>query len=271
MTTSQQPDNRPTTPPQPYDQPQYAQIPPQWGPPQQNWMSQPQPPAPRNGLGTTALVLGILGALFSFIPFIGVVAWPLVVLGLIFGILGFFRARAGKASNGGVAIAGSVLSLIGLIICVVYASAFTSAVADLPTTPAPVPAASAPASGQGPAATTGKPGDTLTAGDVQVTAAALRSESQQYMGPMKCAEVTYRNTGSVQVPYNTFDWKLQNPAGAITDPTFGGDNTLSSGELAPGGTTSGKVCFDVKSGQAGVYTLTYNGGLFGGDKLAWTN
>jgi hypothetical protein len=42
-----------------------------------------------------------------------------------------------------------------------------------------------------------------------------------------------------------FDWKLQNPQGAAVNAAFTGrDGDLGSGELAPGGTVSGEVCFD---------------------------
>lgn len=101
------------------------------------------PRAPRNGFGTTALVLGIVGALFAFIPIIGMIAWPLVILGLIFGLLGIARARSGTADNRGVAISGTVLSAVGLVICIVWASAFSAAVSS--TTPPGSAGAGAPA------------------------------------------------------------------------------------------------------------------------------
>ncbi|MEQ3554615.1 MmpS family transport accessory protein [Pseudonocardia nematodicida] len=101
-------------------------------------------------------MLGILGLLFSFIPFIGVIAWPLVILGLIFGVLGVLRASRGRATNRGVAIAGTVLSALGLVICIVYAAAFNAAVAELgdptaagTTAPAAGAAESAPAAAGG--------------------------------------------------------------------------------------------------------------------------
>lgn len=80
------------------------------------------PPATpmRNSFGTTALVLGIVGAVFAFIPIIGVVAWPLVILGLIFGIFGILRTRSGKADNRGMAIAGTALSGVGLVVCIAW-------------------------------------------------------------------------------------------------------------------------------------------------------
>lgn len=83
--------------------------------------SSAEPPAEhKNGFGVTALVLGIVGAVFAFIPIIGVVAWPLVILGLIFGILGIWRSHTGKANNKGMAIAGTACSAVGLVICFIW-------------------------------------------------------------------------------------------------------------------------------------------------------
>ena len=65
------------------------------------------------------------------------------------------------------------------------------------------------------------------------------------------------------------DWKLQDPAGAIRRISLGSDNDLSSGELAPGGTVSGQVCFDAKSGAQGTWTVIYEGGIFGSENLSW--
>lgn len=90
-----------------------------------------QAPPPRNGLGTAGFVLGLVGLLFSFLPLIGVVAWPLVVLGLVFSAIGFARARSGRATNGALSIAGVVLSVVGLVICVFWAVGTTKAVNDV--------------------------------------------------------------------------------------------------------------------------------------------
>jgi Mycobacterium membrane protein len=79
---------------------------------------------PRNGVGTAGFVLGLVGFLFSFIPLIGVVAWPLVILGLVLSLVGIARASKGVASNKGLAIAGAVLSLLGLVVCVLWTALF---------------------------------------------------------------------------------------------------------------------------------------------------
>jgi hypothetical protein len=96
----------------------------------------------KNGLGTAGFVLGLVGLIFAFIPLIGVVAWPLVILGLIFGIVGTLRASRGQASNKGLAITAVVLSALGLVICIIWTAAFGKAVSD---TANGLPAAAAPA------------------------------------------------------------------------------------------------------------------------------
>lgn len=89
---------------------------------------QQQSPQPKNGLGTAALVLGILAAIFAFIPVAGVfIATPLALLALIFGIIGFTRAKAGTATNKGSSIAGSVLGVgAGVVMIVITAAAVGS-------------------------------------------------------------------------------------------------------------------------------------------------
>ncbi|UOX92997.1 hypothetical protein MUY14_21125 [Amycolatopsis sp. FBCC-B4732] len=54
--------------------------------------------------GTAGFVLGLGGLIFAFIPIIGGVAWPMVILGLIFGIVGTLRANKSQASSKGPAI-----------------------------------------------------------------------------------------------------------------------------------------------------------------------
>jgi hypothetical protein len=89
-------------------------------------MSDPQ----RNGLGTAGFVLGLLGLVFSFIPVVGVVAWPLVVVGLCLGVLGVVRVVRGQADNKGLAVTGVVLSAIGLAVCVAWVALFGRAASD---------------------------------------------------------------------------------------------------------------------------------------------
>ncbi len=104
-----------TYPQQPYGQHHY--YPP--GP--------PLPPAARNGLGSAGMVLGIVGLVFAFIPLVGVVAWPMVIVGLVLGILGLLRANRGEATNRGAAITGIACSAVGLIVCVAWVTVLAAA------------------------------------------------------------------------------------------------------------------------------------------------
>jgi hypothetical protein len=91
---------------------------------------QPQPQAypaqPSNSMGVTSLVLGIVGLVFSFIPVIGVIAWPLVILGIIFGGVGINKANQVPGMQKGMAIAGLVCSIVGLAMCLIWAIAVYS-------------------------------------------------------------------------------------------------------------------------------------------------
>jgi uncharacterized membrane protein len=73
--------------------------------------SQGQPAAPQNGLGTAALVMGILQ--FFCLGTIG------SILAIIFGKMGMNKADQGLATNRGSAKAGFVLGIVGLALTVV--------------------------------------------------------------------------------------------------------------------------------------------------------
>ncbi|PSM44709.1 hypothetical protein C6Y14_00770 [Streptomyces dioscori] len=71
-------------------------------------------PQPRtsNGLAIAALVLGIAACVFFWTVFGGIV---LGLVGLVLGIIGARRARAGRAPHRGMAIVGAVLSALAVV------------------------------------------------------------------------------------------------------------------------------------------------------------
>ena len=79
-------------------------------------------PAPRNGLGIAALVLGIL-ALLTGLFFVGA-AFGLAAI--VLGVLGRGRAKRGQATNGGMALAGIVLGVLGLLLTALAAFGLVS-------------------------------------------------------------------------------------------------------------------------------------------------
>jgi hypothetical protein len=70
------------------------------------------PGQPQNGLGTAAMVLGIIALVLFFTIFIGVVCG---VLAIVFGAIGRARVRRGQATNHGQATAGLVTGTIAVL------------------------------------------------------------------------------------------------------------------------------------------------------------
>ena len=83
---------------------------------QQYNYQQPQKPAGAgNGLSIAALVLGIIGAVFGFIPVVTFfIATPCALLGLIFGVVGMVQSKKVTGKPSGLAIAGFVLGILGI-------------------------------------------------------------------------------------------------------------------------------------------------------------
>ncbi|MET9697560.1 DUF4190 domain-containing protein [Streptomyces sp. NPDC006529] len=69
--------------------------------------------APRNGFGITALVLGILAVVGCVTSVFAIV---LGILAVVFGVLGRQRAARGEANNAGMALAGLILGIVGVVL-----------------------------------------------------------------------------------------------------------------------------------------------------------
>ena len=78
-----------------------------------------QPVPKSNGMGTAGFVLALLALFLGWVPVVG---WILWVLGLIFSCVGVFRTPKGLA------IAGLIISLLGVILLLfVFAGLFAAA------------------------------------------------------------------------------------------------------------------------------------------------
>lgn len=110
---------------------QYTQPQPQPGQPSGAGPGQFTAPNPvRNGLGTAALVLGIIGTVTGFVPFLFWLGGILGLLALILGLSGRGRAKRAEATNKGAATAGAVLGLIAMIVSVAIGVVTVNAVDD---------------------------------------------------------------------------------------------------------------------------------------------
>lgn len=89
----------------------------------------PYPPAPQpyygpqpqvvirpktNAMGTAGFVLALLAWIFCWVPVVDVILW---ILGLIFSVIGLFKAPRGLAIAGTVL---SLLSILGVIVAIVF-------------------------------------------------------------------------------------------------------------------------------------------------------
>lgn len=113
-------------PQQPYPQQPY-QHGPGYGAPG-NYPPPPPPQAPSNGLGTTALVLGVLAILLAFVPILGFVSYPLAILGIVFGLVGLRRVSRHVATNRGVALAGLITSVLGFVLVIISTVLYVEAI-----------------------------------------------------------------------------------------------------------------------------------------------
>jgi hypothetical protein len=87
-------------------------------PPPQPYAGYPPPPAaPRNGFGIAALILGVLGLLFSWTIAGGII---LGVVAVIIGFLARGRVKRREATNGGLAVSGIVLGALAIVLGLVF-------------------------------------------------------------------------------------------------------------------------------------------------------
>jgi len=116
-------------------------------------------------------------------------------------------------------------------------------------------------------------GAAVDAEGLVVTTTALTPGDDTF-GETLCTTATYDNSTDAAAMFTLFDWKLQDPNGAILSTgLIGSDNPLSRGEIAPGGNVSGDVCFTAPQGNpAGQYIVLLDPSFrFTAERIAWLN
>ncbi|MQS37211.1 DUF4352 domain-containing protein [Streptomyces katsurahamanus] len=101
-----------------------------YGQPPQHGYQAPAPRPMRNGLGTAALVLGIIGVITAAIPLLFWLGGTLGLIGLILGMSGRGRVKRGEANNKGVTTVGAVLGLLAMVLGTIAAVVTFKAVDD---------------------------------------------------------------------------------------------------------------------------------------------
>lgn len=228
---------------------------------------QPAPPvqpqsARKNGLGITALVLGLVGVPLAFIPLVGpFFGIPLGFLALtfaVFGVILAFRGRAGKA----LPITGAVLGIASMAIGIGQAAVMASGLNE----PANAGTDSAVVAPENPGAeqpaATARIGDTVTDGDlaftvtnVQTGVASVGDEyySETPDGQYVIVEVTVRNVGTEPATFDDSSQYLYNAQGHRFSSDSAATMILDEGEsffneINPGNSVTGKIAFDMPEG-----------------------
>lgn len=119
----------------------------------------------------------------------------------------------------------------------------------------------------------GQAGEALTLGDITVTSTPLIAGDATFGGSTLCTTATVQNNSDETIDFNAYDWKLQAPSGTITNTAFtGSPNLLSAGQVAPGGTATGDICFDNEPAETGQSVVLYEPIFdFFSDRGAWIN
>lgn len=101
------------------------------------------PEEKKSGLATAAMVLGIIGVVFGFIPILGMLSLPLGIIGLILGLVAIKAMKSGRAGKS-VTVAGIVTSIIAVVLFFAQGALWSKAVDEVSkevakTTAAPTP------------------------------------------------------------------------------------------------------------------------------------
>jgi hypothetical protein len=89
-------------------------------------IQQPQPQyvqapvGPPKGLATAAMVLGIVGLVFSLAGCTWFLGIPLDILAIVFGAVGLAKVKSGQGSGETMAKAGLICGIIGIVVVIAW-------------------------------------------------------------------------------------------------------------------------------------------------------
>lgn len=221
----------------------------------------------KSGLATAGMVLGIIGICLSLIPIINNIAFILALLGLVFGIIGIVQTKGGKKAGKGKAIAAVILAVatIGLVLVsqATFSDAFDEATKVGETESKPKENEQ----------TEFKVGEVISFDDKEVTVKeVIRNWTKEYTEAPSGKEyvkilVDIKNNSDQEISISDWDWSLQDSTGTIHEySTEYDDDNFKSGSIAPGGTASGSVIYEVPAGDTNL-TLRYEPSFWSSRKL----
>ncbi|MER5885164.1 DUF4190 domain-containing protein [Streptomyces sp. NPDC001941] len=282
-----------TTPPNP-PQDQSPWSPPPAGAPAATGapMAPPLPPfpggqpAPSNGLGTTALVLGIVGLVFAIIPVTFWLGGFLGLLSLIFGIVGLGRTKKGLATNKGAAVTGVVLGVLSMVVALVWTALIAFAVKEAGGEINKAIEESRKEAAEAAAGDTAADADPLALGETQayedgVTVTVAKPQAYQpdqfAVGHAKGnkafkVKVTIVNGGKKALDIGTALPEAVDAKGTKAEMVFDGKNSTGpfTGKVLPGKQATGDFVFSLPAAAAGSMQITLGPNVLEYDDAIWT-
>lgn len=218
-------------------------------------MTYDAPPRPvSNGMGTSALVLGIVGLLLAWIPIIGFLGFLTGALAVVLGGVGMYKARHGTATNFPMASVGTGLGALAVIVSTTVFGGVVSSVdqemqsSGTGTDSAPmVPAEGGSGGGETVNLAFGQThswpgGETITLSQPQE-----QTPENPYLAPdgrLVAVDVTVRNDGSDE--YQVMETKLTaQHNGRVAQQDYLSGDPLPDVQLPPGGETTFTTVYEV--------------------------
>ena len=203
-------------------------------------------PQEKKVLGILAIVFGGIGLVFSWVPIVNNVAAFFAFVGLILGIIAIIRNRKAKKI---LALIGTILSAVAIIIVLATQSMYSSAI-DSVSKDASSSSSSSAKSSSASEPTTYKAGDTIKQKDgMEIKINSVNySSGEDYNDPdsgkqFVIVNVTLTNTGSKTLDYNPYDYKLSDNGNNVDFDSYLTSVTdeLHSGTLSPNATVTGSL------------------------------
>lgn len=222
-------------------------------PPAHNMGAQP-------GVQKTTSGAAVAGLIFSF--FI-----PLV--GLILSIIGLNHTKNDKQGGRGLAIAGLIISILGMLLGLFWLVAFVIAAVNADTnvrSDSSYYDSSLSDLSKDPTINKAKIGEAAKAENLELIVKDVNrayQPSDDYYTPEEgkryvAVNVDLKNVGSSSETFSSYDFKMRDSTGLETSEAYVGSyaGRLSSGSLAAGGATTGTVVFEVPTAEQNL-TLVF--------------
>ena len=192
-----------------------------------------------SGLAIAGLVVAGVALLTSFVPIVNNAAFVLALVAAVLAIVGIVKTGAGKRRGRGMAVAGLVIAVLSVVIVLVtYSNMAVGQAVDLDN-------------------------------GLSVSVDSVQTGLANYDGStVTQITVTYKNNGSSNVSFNSYDWKASDANGAQRDETYytSQENALDYGTLSAGGTVTGTVAF-----EGDIAKVYYYSSIVQSDSnIAWT-